>query len=125
MDFLRLMMLGAILAVVAGCSGPKGSMNEKQLAGVRSAAGEVTPGIARDELIRAVAPAHAISLGSSVVDGVEVEEWKIEAFHDSGKGRDLFVRFYYFVNGTLVDASDRRIDYRQNRELVRSWAATK
>lgn len=113
-------LVGAVF--IAGCASPPGAMSEQRLAGVREAAGEVRPGLTRDEVLRELKPAHAVSLGASTVDGVAVEEWKIEAFHDSGKGRDLFVRFYYFIDGTLVDASDRRIDFRENRELVRSWA---
>jgi len=97
-------------------------MKKEDLVRVRSSVGSLTPGESRDAVLKAVKPANAVPLGTSVVDGITVEEWKIEAFHDSDKGRDLFVRFCYFIDGRLVDASDRRLDFRSNPDLVRSWA---
>ena len=86
---------------------------------------ELAPGATPDEVRKAVQPANVVPSGSSAVDGVTVEEWKIEAFNDSDKGRDLFVRFYHFVDGRLVDTSDRRIDFRGDPEVIKGWTTAK
>lgn len=112
------------LSALAGCaSTPAGSMSQKELAGVRTALDGVAAGQPRDRVLESLKPSNVVKLGTASVEGVAVEEWKVEAFHDEkDQGRDLVVRFLYFVDGKLADISDVRVPFREKPELVRSWA---
>lgn len=108
----------------AGCSSkPAGSMSSSDLDRVRIAADGVATGTPKAEVLKSVQPANTVKLGSAEIEGVSVEEWKVEAFHDKNKsGRDLFVRFFYFADSKLVDVSDTRVPFREKPELVKAWA---
>jgi hypothetical protein len=112
-----------ILLVLAACSSTPGKMDEKQLASLRADAAAITPGTSRDKALGALKGARTDRLSSTLIEGVAIEEWKVEAFHEGGAGRDLFVTFLYFADGVLVDESDRRIDYRANDALLTRWTA--
>ncbi len=121
---LRVSLLLSVITLVAplcGCSSTPGKMSESGLRRVRTSAVELTPGTTYDDAIGRFEGANMVRLGSTRVDGSTVEEWKVEAFHETGSGRDLFVTFLYFIDDTLVDQSDRRLDFRTDETLVRRW----
>jgi hypothetical protein len=118
--------LSVLLAtiVLAGCASDPGKVSEGDLDKVRDSSQNVQIGMSKDDALDAYPKANKVRLATSSVDGVAIEEWKIEAYHDDdwNKSRDLFVSFLYFANGTLVDISDTRIDYREDTDLVKRWA---
>lgn len=118
--------VGAIgLACLPACSSPPkaGEVSTKQLATLRQTHRDVKAGASMKQALASYPGANEVRLGTSSVDGVTIEEWKVEAFNDSKSGRDLFVSFLYFAGEKLVDVSDTRIDYRGNPELVKRWAS--
>jgi hypothetical protein len=110
------------LAVICGCtSKPKAEVSSKELAKARAHFSSVKPGAPQSEVLGAAKAGNAVKLGASTIDGAVIEEWKYEAFHDERHRKDLFVTFLYFCNDRFVDASDTRIDFRNNPELVARW----
>lgn len=112
----------------AACSSPPapGAVTSEQLQAVRGAQQKVSVGVPRDAALAAFPAGNKIRLSSAQIGGVEIEEWKVEAFYDdnSKKSRDLFVSFLYFADGKLVDMSDSRIDFRSRPEIVKSWSGS-
>lgn len=114
--------LVAAATLATGCaSKPAAEVTPKELAAVRQAHGSIGAGASRTQVLEAFKPANQVKLGTSVLDGAAIEEWKIEAFVDQKKGKDLFVTFLYFLDDRFVDSSDTRIDFRNNPVLVERW----
>ena len=111
----------ALVATLSGCSTTPGKVSESELRQVRSNAAELAPGTTHEAAVRRLDRANLVRLGSTRLDESTVEEWKAEAFHETGSGRDLFVTFLYFLDDQLVDQSDRRLDFRTDETLVRRW----
>lgn len=119
-----LMCVCAAAAMLSGCgSKPAAEVSDKELATARASYGNLTPGQSKKTVLDSFKTGNKVKLGSSVVEGATIEEWKYEAFHDEKNKRDLFVTFLYFCNDTLVDSSDKRIDFRNQPELVERWRA--
>lgn len=116
--------LVAVLGSLCGCSSTPGKMSESDLQRVRTNAAQLAPGTTHDAAEAGLKGANFVQLGSARVDGSTVEEWKAEAFHESGSGRDLFVSFLYFLDDVLVDQSDRRLDFRTDETLLRRWRSS-
>lgn len=115
----------AVMLFAVGCSKPAGSMSKSDLERVRLASDGLATGTPKAQVLKSVKPANTVKLGSAEIGGVSVEEWKVEAFNDkNNKGRDLFVRFFYFADARLVDVSDTRVPFREKPELVKSWAGS-
>lgn len=125
MSRLLLPVVATVAIALVGCSKPAGSMSSSELSRVRLAADGVATGTPKSEVLKKLKPANTVKLGSAEIDGVSVEEWKAEAFYDkNNSGRDLWVRFLYFVDNRLVDVSDTRVPFREKPELVKSWAGS-
>lgn len=119
-----LTIVAAVLAGAQGCSAPQpAAVSDQQLAAVRSAQTKLAVGTPIKESLAAFPAGNKVRLSAATMDGIAIEEWKVEAFHDGGskEGRDLFVQFLYFADGTLVDMSDERIDFRARPELAERW----
>lgn len=66
-------------------------------------------------------PTPATSFWSSdVVDGYEVEEWRVRAY--SRRSSTRFERWLYFVDGRLVAFDQDSLDYRDSAR-VQAWAS--
>jgi hypothetical protein len=119
-----LLSVVALLAValVSGCSSqPAAMVSEKQLTAIRAGHAANTIGAPKQKVLDNYKNANKVKLGMSQIEGVSVEEWKVEAFHDTKKKRDLFVTFLYFCDDRFVDSSDTRLDFRNNTDLAKRW----
>ncbi|GMV25531.1 MAG: hypothetical protein AMXMBFR58_15620 [Phycisphaerae bacterium] len=112
---------------LCGCaSKPAAEVSKGQMAEIRQVHGQLQPGAPRQQVLDSFKAGNKVKLGTSSVGGIDVEEWKVEAYYDEKERKNLFVTFLYFVNGKLADSSDARIDFRSNPELVDRWGgATK
>lgn len=118
---LALIVVGTA-ALLAGCSSkPAADVSKDDLAAVRQSYGEAKIGDTRKNVLDSFPAGNKVKLGSSVIEGASIEEWKIEAFHDQDKRKDLFVTFLYFCDDKFVDSSDSRVDFRNNQALVQRW----
>lgn len=120
--FVALLAGAAMLS--ASCSSPKGEVSKGDLKTIRAAEQSISPGMSKADVMARYKKANMVRLSSARMEGATIEEWKAEAFNDSGDGRDLSVRFLYFCNDVLADMSDARIDFRGDAALVKQWAAT-
>jgi hypothetical protein len=112
----------ASAALVAGCSSkPAAEVSRSELAAVRQSHAAMKVGDSKAKVLESFHAGNKVKLGSSVLDGAAIEEWKVEAFHDESKRKDLFVTFLYFSDDRFVDSSDTRIDFRNNPTLVDRW----
>jgi len=119
---LRLAALALSATLFAGCaSKPAAEVSKEELAAVRASYASITPGMPRQQVLDSFKAGNKIKLGSSVTGGATIEEWKVEAFRDEDKRKDLFVTFLYFCDDRFVDSSDSRIDFRTNTALVEEW----
>jgi hypothetical protein len=107
----------------AGCSSDKAKVSEGDVKSMRSSYDQLSIGMSKDEALGTFKKGNKIKLSSSSIAGKSVEEWKVEGYHDDdwNKSRDMFITFLYFADGRLVDVSDRRLNIRDNPELVESW----
>ncbi len=118
--------LGASLLALSACSSPPpAEVSKSELAEVRSGYAKLHPGMPRDQALAAFPKGNKVKLGSASIEGVSIEEWKVEAFYDDDKRKDLFVTFLYFLDGKLVDSSDSRIEFREHPEIVSKWKGAK
>lgn len=122
---LSVAALAFAAALSASACGSKSAaeVSKGQLAEARSAYASATPGDPKKQVLDSFSHGNKVKLGSSVIDGATIEEWKYEAFNDHKGGKDLFVTFLYFCNDRFVDSSDSRIDFRNNPELVKRWSS--
>lgn len=118
-----LMIGGVCVGGLGGCSSPKpiGSVSESQMKGVRSSFSSLRTGVDRDQALAGFAAGNRVKLGSAVINGVAVEEWKAEAIREKKPRNDIFITFLYFCDDRLVDVSDTRVDFRGNPQLVEQW----
>jgi hypothetical protein len=114
----------ALSGLGACSSAPKGAVSEKELAETRATQQSLRLGQAKDDALSQFKHGNVLRLSSARISGVDIEEWKVEAFNDdnSKKSRELFVSFLYFANGKLVDIRDTRADYTRDAEIVRHWS---
>ena len=119
----RMLIVLPLLALTACESKPPAEVSREQLADVRQTHAAIEVGSDRDEVLKAFESGNKVKLGSSVLGDAHLEEWKVEAFHDEDKRKDLFVTFLYFCNEKFVDSSDTRINYRDNAEIVDRWTS--
>ena len=113
--------------VLAGCrSGNKAKVSETELSAVRAAQTQLTVGASKQTTLAAFKYGKKTKLGSSKVDGVAIEEWNVEAFHDNdwAKRREMTLVYLYFLNDKLVESSDKRLNYRGTPALVEQWRST-
>lgn len=116
---------GAGAGLIGGCSSkPAAEVSKGDLAAVRQTHAALKVGDPKQKTLDSFKSGNKVKLGSSVLDGAAIEEWKVEAFRDQKQGKDLFVTFLYFCNDRFVDSSDARIDFRNNLELVNRWKAS-
>lgn len=117
-----LVILVAGAALAGGCaSEPPAQVSSKEMAAVRKAHSALAPGASRDAALESFGDANVVKLGAATIDGVSIEEWKVEAFQDVRSGKDLFVSFLYFRDDRLVDSSDTRLNFRENPQLIERW----
>jgi hypothetical protein len=116
---LALLLAFTVASVAAGCKSDPSAVSEGQLATARESAASLSPGMPKEEALGVFKKAAQHRLSASVVNGVSVEEYKIEAQHD----QDLMIRFLYFVDGRLVEISDRRVDYKADPLVAERWRA--
>ncbi|MEO1130167.1 MAG: hypothetical protein AAFX05_10750 [Planctomycetota bacterium] len=111
-----------VAMLVSGC-GESSKVSSGDLNKVRSTTESLQIGMSQDDVEKALQKGSFKRLSTSSMNGVAIEEFKIEAYHDDdwNKRRDLFVRFLYFADGTLVEISDRRLDYRENPAISQRW----
>lgn len=122
---VRIGMVVALTMVLGGCaSKPAAEVSKSELASVRQTHANAKIGDTKKSVLDSYKSGNKIKLGASVLEGSTIEEWKVEAFHDESKRKDLFVTFLYFCNDRFVDSSDSRIDFRTNHELVTRWKAS-
>jgi hypothetical protein len=93
------------------------------MASVRESHAAAKIGAPKQKVLDSFKDGNKVKLGSSVAEGATIEEWKVEAYHDENKRKDLFVTFLYFCDDRFVDSSDTRIDFRSNPDLVKQWQA--
>ncbi|MFN0010089.1 MAG: hypothetical protein ACKVS8_00440 [Phycisphaerales bacterium] len=119
---LTLATLAALALCVAACAPkPAAEVSRTDLAAVKQSNASIKPGDPRQKVLDSFKKANTVKLGTSVIDGATIEEWKVEAFHDEDKRKDLFITFLYFSNDRFVDSSDTRIDFRNNPAIVARW----
>lgn len=113
----------ALLCISLGaCSSPPpAEVSKGELAEARAGYAKLHTGMTRDQALAAFPKGNKVKLGSASIGGSTIEEWKVEAFYDDDKRKDLFVTFLYFLDGKLVDTSDSRIAFRDHPELVEKW----
>lgn len=113
----------AVAAVTVGaCSSkPAASVSRSELAAVRETQASIRMGDPTDVVLGSFKAGNKVKLGTSMLGDASIEEWKVEAFHDAKKSKDLFVIFLYFCDDRFVDSSDTRIDFRNNPALVQRW----
>ena len=95
-----------------------------QLPAARSTHQNLKLGTPKRDVIAAFKNGNTVKLGTASLDGLDIEEWKTEAFRDRKGGKDLFVAFLYFANDQLVDSSDSRINFRENEAMIQRWKAS-
>lgn len=119
--------LGIVIAAAAitGCASDKAKVSRSDLQRIEASGQKLRVGMSRDEALGTFEKGNKISLSQSMMQGVSIEEWKIEAYHDDdwNKVRDQYIKFLYFANGKLVDVSNTRIDYRENPVVVDNWVS--
>jgi hypothetical protein len=120
------LLAAALLAAsLAGCSSPPpAQVSQSQLTAARTTHQNLKLGTPTRDVLKAFKYGNTVKLGAASLDGLDIEEWKTEAFRDRDGGKDLFVAFLYFANGKLVDSSDTRINFRENEALVQRWKAS-
>ncbi len=123
--YICLFAAGVAAAAIGGCSSPPpAQVSQSQLAATRATHQALKLGTPTRDVLSAFKYGNTVKLGAASLDGLDIEEWKTEAFRDRDRGKDLFVAFLYFGNGRLVDSSDTRIDFRSNEALVQRWKAS-
>lgn len=120
------LVVGAVAAaMLSGCgSKPAAEVSKKELAAVRESHAAVKVGDPKQKVLDSFRSGNKVKLGASELGGATIEEWKVEAFHDESKRKDLFITFLYFRNDKFVDSSDARIDFRNNATIVDRWAGS-
>ncbi len=114
--------VAAVGMILTGCgSKPAAEVSKSDMAAVRSSYSAIKVGDPKQKVLDSFKTGNKIKLGSSELDGASFEEWKVEAFHDENKRKDLFVTFLYFRDDRFVDSSDTRIDFRSNSALIERW----
>lgn len=112
-----------VCVLAGGCgSSPPAEVSKSELAAVRKTHAAVKVGESKQKVLDSYKAANKVKLGASELGGATIEEWKVEAFHDEKKRKDLFVTFLYFRNDRFVDSSDTRIDFRNNASIVEGWS---
>jgi hypothetical protein len=91
-----------------------------QMTGLIATTRDLRVGMMRDEALGLYAPEHLNLKSSTTSDGLVFEEWQVEAHSD--RHDRYFRRYLYFADGRLAAFSDERISYRENGDLMRSWA---
>lgn len=125
MKISSIMPAFAMTACIAGCSSPPAAeVSKSEMQAIRTAHDQTRPGMPKDAVLQGYKAGNTLKLGSSLIDGVTIEEWKAEAFRDEKNRKDMLVTFLYFCNDQFVDQSDSRIDFRNNPELVDRWKAS-
>lgn len=112
-------------AMLNGCgSKPPAEVSKNEMAAVRQSHSAAKVGDPKQKVLDSFKSGNKVKLGASELGGATIEEWKVEAFHDEKRRKDLFVTFLYFRNDKFVDSSDTRIDFRNNAAIVDRWAGT-
>jgi hypothetical protein len=125
MDTRTVVLVVALAGLSAGCSSkPAAEVSKSDLAAVRQTHAAIKVGEPKQKVLDSFKAGNKVKLGSSVLDGAAIEEWKVEAFRDEDKRKDLFVTFLYFCDDRFVDSSDTRIDFRNNIAIVDRWKAS-
>ena len=110
-------------AMLSGCgSKSPAEVSKNDMAAVRQSYSAIKVGDAKQKVLDSFKSGNKVKLGASELGGATIEEWKVEAFHDENKRKDMFVTFLYFRNDKFVDSSDTRIDFRNNAAIVERWA---
>jgi len=121
---LVLSVLALSLALpLLGCESDPGKVSQDDLKRAREATSKISPGMTKEEVMKTAKYGAQHRLSAATVDGVQIEEYKLEAYHDDdwNKTRDLNVAFLYFVDDVLVDLSDKRLSYRDDAALISRW----
>jgi hypothetical protein len=110
------------LLCAGGCADKSpAEVSSGEMASVRKSHTSLKPGTPRDQALASFPKGNKVKLGAASIGDMSIEEWKVEAFADQKKRKDLFVTFLYFLDGKLADSSDTRIDFRNNPDLVEGW----
>lgn len=109
-------------AMLGGCgSKSPAQVSKGDMAEMRESHAAAKVGDPKQKVLDSFKSGNKVKLGASEIGGATIEEWKVEAFHDEKKRKDMFVTFLYFSNDRFVDSSDTRIDFRNNPEIVDRW----
>jgi hypothetical protein len=112
-------------AMLNGCGSKSAAeVSKKDMVAVRQSHAAIRVGDPKQKVLDSFQSGNKVKLGASELGGAMIEEWKVEAFHDENKRKDMFVTFLYFRNDKFVDSSDTRIDFRNNAAIVERWAGT-
>jgi curli biogenesis system outer membrane secretion channel CsgG len=111
--------------MLSGCGSKSAAeVSKNEMAAVRQSHAAARVGDPKQKVLDSFKAGNKVKLGQSELGGATIEEWKVEAFHDEKKRKDMFVTFLYFRNDKFVDSSDTRIDFRNNAAIVERWAGT-
>lgn len=122
----QIMRAGVVIvaaSMLIACGGSPGKVSKRDLQDVRAAYNQVALGMTESEVASLLRKGSYERLSSGTVDGMAVEEYKLEAYYDDdwNKTRDLQIAFFYFADDRLVSISDSRIQYRAKPEIVAQW----
>ena len=124
MKIRAILALGAAmcLATGIGCESDSAKVSKGDLKSIERSSMEVEVGSTRQEVQSAFKKGNFVRLGETMVGGAKIEEWKLEAYTDDdwNRSRDQYIKFYYFMNDTLVDISNQRINFR-DPGVVANW----
>ena len=117
-----LILFAAVGLLLGGCAAKSpASVSRSELASIRKSYSSINVGDSKAKVLESFKAGNSVKLGSASIGGAAIEEWKVEAFHDEDKRKDMFVTFLYFCNDRFVESSDVRIDFRTNPSVVDRW----
>lgn len=125
---IAIIALALSVALLAGCAaqGPaKAKVSKDDVQTTRNEFQSLSLGTPKEKVLESFKHGYTARLSASSMSGVDVEEWKVEAYHDDNwnKTRDQFIGFMYFADGKLVATNNSRIDYRNDPAMVKEWAS--
>jgi hypothetical protein len=116
---LTIWAMSVIVLIGGGCAGGR------ELREYEQSFQRVSVGMPKDDVLKTIAPYGSRNLiGTTSIEGQVVEEWSFKAGFRYGPDVTHFEsvsRYLYFVNGKLVDMSNKPLEYRDRRDLIIEW----
>ena len=118
--------LACAAMLLGGCQSDPGKVSKGEVEKVRQTSAQMDVGTSKDDVLQAYKGAGQYRLSSTSHKGHQVEEYKIEAYHDDdwNRSRDQVIQFLYFVDDALVEISDSRVNYRENAAILDRWVGS-